>query len=89
MTLVMPPRKVDTSLKFATSESSHLVLRWEMFRPRYGNTVEIITGAQQAMGQSRETLASHGCHGHGPTVLRLADHHSTIFAQRHAGPGTH
>lgn len=48
VTLVMPPRKVDTSLKFATSDSSHLVLRWEMFRPRYGNTVEIITGARQA-----------------------------------------
>ena len=48
MSLVMPPRKVDTSLKFATSEDSHLVLRWEMFRPRYGNTVELITGEQRA-----------------------------------------
>ena len=52
MTLVVPPRKVDTSLKFATSDSSHLVLRWEQFRPRYGNTVEIITGARQAARQS-------------------------------------
>lgn len=45
MTLVMPPRKVDTSLKFAINEASHLVLRWEMFRPRHGNTIELITGA--------------------------------------------
>ena len=44
VTLVMPPNKVDTSLKFATSDSSHLVLRWELFRPRYGNTVELVTG---------------------------------------------
>ncbi|KAK9830941.1 hypothetical protein WJX81_008357 [Elliptochloris bilobata] len=47
VTLVMPPRKVDTSLKFATSDDSHLVLRWEMFRPRYGNTVELITDTLQ------------------------------------------
>ncbi len=59
----MPPNKVDTSLKFATSDSSHLVLRWELFRPRYGNTVELVTGERPPHDRRLARSAASLCPG--------------------------